>query len=210
MVSSSPPRFSPEKPQKPRIVFYCAAQFDDVSLNKRLLQGPDRPDMTNKLIGVLTRFREDATAFMADIESMFCQVRVSPEQRDYLRFLWWKDGDYEQVMEEYQMLVHVFGATSSPICAGFCLQKAASDFEGSFDSSTIETIRKNFCVDDCLRSVPSPKEAIHLIKEQIGWDEEIPQEMSQLSDNWLKALPQFENIAVPRYLKSHPPARTSD
>lgn len=77
--------FHPQKPRKTRIVFDCAAQFDGVSLNKRLLQGPD---MTNKLIGVLTRFREDATAFMADIESMFCQVRVSPEQRDYLRFLW--------------------------------------------------------------------------------------------------------------------------
>ena len=33
--------------------------------------------MTNKLIGVLTRFCEQSTAFMADIESMFCQVRVS-------------------------------------------------------------------------------------------------------------------------------------
>ena len=147
------PVFHPQKLQKSRIVFECVAQFEGVSLNKRLLRGPD---MTNKLIGVLTRFRE---------QSMFCQVRVSPEQRDYLRLLWWKDGDYEQVMEEYQMFVHLFGATSSPSCAGFCLRQAASEFEGSFGSSTIETIRKNFYVDDCLKSVPSPSEAIQLIKE---------------------------------------------
>ena len=156
------PVFHPQKPQKPRIVFDCAAQFDGMSLNKQLLQGPD---MTNKLIGVLTRFREESTAFMADIESMFCQVRVSLEQRDYLRFLWWKDSEYEQVMEEYQMLVHLFGATSSPSCTGFCLGKAASDFEGSFGLSTIETIRKNFYLEDCLKSVPSPPEAIQLTKE---------------------------------------------
>ena len=42
-----------------------------------------------------------------------------------------------------------------------------------------------------------------LCKEQIGWDEEIPREMSQSWDNWLEGLPQLENIAVPRYLKSH-------
>jgi hypothetical protein len=66
------PVFHPQKPQKPRIVFDCASQFEGVSPNKRLLRGPD---MTNKLIGVLTRFREQSTAFMADIESMFCQVK---------------------------------------------------------------------------------------------------------------------------------------
>ena len=154
--------FHPQKPQKPRIVFDCAAQYEGMSLNKRLLQGPD---MTNKLIGVLTRFQEESTAFMADIEAMFCQVRVSPEHRDYLRFLWWRNGDYEQVLEEYQMLVHLFGATSSPSCAGFCLRKTASNFEGSFDPATIETIRKNFYVDDCLKSVPTPQEAIKSTKE---------------------------------------------
>jgi hypothetical protein len=35
-----------------------------------------------------------------------------------------------------------------PSCGGFCLRQAASVFEGSFDSATIETIRKNFYVDD--------------------------------------------------------------
>ena len=52
-------------PQKPRIVFDCAAKYEDVPLNDRLLQGPD---MTNTLIGVLSRFCLEPTAFMADIE----------------------------------------------------------------------------------------------------------------------------------------------
>ena len=66
----------PQKPQKPIIVFDCAAQYEGVSLKKWLLQGPD---MTKKLIGVLIRFWEESTAFMADIEAMFCQMQVSPE-----------------------------------------------------------------------------------------------------------------------------------
>ena len=120
------PVFHPQKPEKVRIVFDCAATFGNVSLNKKLLQGPD---MTNRLVGVLTRFREDRVAFMADIEAMFCQVRVSPEHRNLLRFLWWKDGDLNKSPEEYRMAVHLFGAASSPSCAGFCLRKAAEDFQ---------------------------------------------------------------------------------
>ena len=72
------PVLHPLKPSKTRIVFDCAAKYEDVSLNSQLLQGPD---MTNTLVGVLTRFRQDPIAFLADIEAMFCQVRVSPEHR---------------------------------------------------------------------------------------------------------------------------------
>ena len=85
------PVLHPQKRQKPRIVFDCAAKYEDMSLNDRLPQGPD---LTNKLIGVLSRFRQDPTAFTADIEVMFCQIKVSPIYRDFLKFLWWKDGDY--------------------------------------------------------------------------------------------------------------------
>ena len=41
--------------EKFRVVFECAARFSDVSLNDLLLQGPD---LTNSLVGVLSRFRK--------------------------------------------------------------------------------------------------------------------------------------------------------
>ena len=70
------PVFSPSKPDKTRIVFDCAAVYHGTSLNDQLLRGPD---LTNKLVGVLIRFRQEPVALMADIESMFHQVNVRYE-----------------------------------------------------------------------------------------------------------------------------------
>ena len=55
----------PKKPGKIRVVFDCSAEYKGETLNKHLLQGPD---LTNKLVGVLSRFRQETVAFMADIQ----------------------------------------------------------------------------------------------------------------------------------------------
>ena len=47
---------------------------------------------------------------MADIESMFHQVRVPEHDSSFLRFLWWDDGNLAGEVQEYQML------SSFPIC----------------------------------------------------------------------------------------------
>ena len=76
---------NPNKPNKLRIVFDCAAEYQGLSLNKVLMPGPD---LVNSLVAVLNRFRRDEIALVADIEAMFYQVRVTPKDRDSLRFLW--------------------------------------------------------------------------------------------------------------------------
>lgn len=53
---------------KIRVVFDCGASYQGTSLNQQLLQGPN---LTSSLIGVLTRFRQEHIALMADIEAMF-------------------------------------------------------------------------------------------------------------------------------------------
>lgn len=99
------------KKHKLRVVFDCGASYQGTSLNPHLLQGPD---LTNSLVGVLTRFRQKGIAFMTDIEAMFHQVKVPEDDSDLLRFLWWRDGNVSNELEEYKMVVHIFGATSSP------------------------------------------------------------------------------------------------
>ena len=102
---------------------------------------------------------------MADIEAMFHQVRVSPEDADLLRFLWWPQGELSQVPQEYRMKVHLFGATSSPACANFALKKCAEDFGHLFKEETVNKVLNCFYVDDCLVSVQTEEEAVTLYGE---------------------------------------------
>ena len=70
--------------QPSRIIFDCSAKHRGSSLNDKLLQGPE---LTNSLVGVLTRFRQEAVGLVADVEAMFHQVNVVPEDCNALRFL---------------------------------------------------------------------------------------------------------------------------
>lgn len=63
------------------------------------------------------------------------------------------------------MTVHLFGADSSPSCACYALRKNAEDNQHSFDSEVIDTVYKNFYMDDCLKSLASEEEAIQLAKD---------------------------------------------
>ena len=157
--------YHPKKPDKIRVVFDCSAQFEGVSLNDHLLQGPD---LTNGLLGVLCRFRQEEVAFMTDIKGMFHQFYVAEENRDLLRFLWWKDGDPTKEVVEYRMTVHLFGAGSSPGCANFGLKRAADDGEQDFGTEAAAFVRNDFYVDDGLKSVPTVEKAIALIKASQG------------------------------------------
>lgn len=150
------------KKHKLRVVFDCGASYQGTTLNEQLLQGPD---MTSSLIGVLTRFRQEPIAVMADVESMFHQVKVPPEDADLLRFLWWPDGDISKELQEYRMEVHLFGATSSPSCANYALRRCAEDNRSTFDTAVVETVLNNFYVDDCLKSVNSEQAAIKLLHD---------------------------------------------
>lgn len=59
--------YHPQK-RKLRVVFDCSCKHNNVSLNGNLLQGPH---LTNNLIGVLCRFRQEPIAFACDIKSMY-------------------------------------------------------------------------------------------------------------------------------------------
>ena len=71
---------------------------------------------------------------MCDIEAMFHQFHVIPEHQDFLRFLWWEDGNYESKPVEFRMTVHLFGAGSSPGCANYGLKQTATDYEKDYGS----------------------------------------------------------------------------
>ncbi|XP_074656689.1 uncharacterized protein LOC141909905 [Tubulanus polymorphus] len=109
------------------------------------------------------KLRQERVAFMADVEGMFNQVRVTP-MCDVLRFLWFSSS-HEIV--EYRMRVHLFGAASSPSCPNFAIQRSAIDNRDVFGDDVIDTVLRNFYVDDCLKSVCSDESAVDLLSHVI-------------------------------------------
>ncbi|KAL7839403.1 hypothetical protein SRHO_G00260610 [Serrasalmus rhombeus] len=98
-----------------------------------LLQGPS---LTNSLIGVLLRFRLENVVILADVEKLYHQVKIPPEHCDFLRFLWWDEGDISQPLLEHRMTavdteahaIHLYQELKS-LCAvgGFNLTKWSSN-----------------------------------------------------------------------------------
>ena len=71
---------------------------------------------------------------MDEIETMLYQVRIPPEQRSYLRFLWWKNSNTKEEIIDLKMCAHVSGSTSLPSCSNYALRCTASDNERQFRS----------------------------------------------------------------------------
>ena len=134
----------------------AASKFRGIYLNDNLLTGPD---LLQNLIGIIFRFREQKIAITADIEAMFLQVKVPPEECKVLRFLW-RDNPNEPI-KVYEYGRHIFGAKSSPTCANFALQQVAKD--NAHESPQItKLIMRNFFMDDFVKSVPSAEQAIEI------------------------------------------------
>ena len=95
-----------QKPDKVHVVFDCAATYRRVSLNAKVLQGPY---LANKVVGVFLRFHEEPIALMADVEAMYHQLKVHPDDIDALRFLWHPYCDLTREPEKYHMSVRMCG-----------------------------------------------------------------------------------------------------
>ena len=148
---------SDKKPDKVRVVFDCASRFQGKSLNDRVFQGPD---LVNKLVNVLLRFRQHSYAIQADIEAMYHQVRVPLYDRDALRFLW-MSGDK---IEHYRMTCHLFGGKWCSSSSAYALRLTVQDAE-AMHPIVKSAVENSFYVDDLLHSCADRDEARTVIHE---------------------------------------------
>ncbi|KAK7882975.1 hypothetical protein WMY93_029149 [Mugilogobius chulae] len=153
--------YHPRKLNNIRVVFDSSAQYEGLSLNDVLLTGPD---LNNALVGVLLRFRKEGIAVTADIKQMFHCFHVRDNDRNFLRFFWFKNNDQNQEVIEYRMTVHVFGNSPSPAVAIYCLRQSAAE-EMPHDPEVKQFVDRDFYVDDGLKSFPTAEGAISLIKK---------------------------------------------
>lgn len=146
-----------KKPGKLRVVHDCASKFLGESLNEKCLRGPD---LNNKLLFILLKFRQHQFAIMADVEAMYFQVRVPQSDRDALRFLWFDSSGNTQ---HYRMTSHIFGGVWCACAATYALRRTVQDNPG-YDQIVVDTINNSFYVDDCLKSTPSRSDARKIIE----------------------------------------------
>ena len=114
---------------------------------------------------MLARFRKEQVALIGDIQAMFHQIQVHPKHRNALSFLWWPKGNLEKEPVVHRMQVHLFGATSSPSCASYCLRLVVVDFGNEHLPITSEIVTHNFYVDDCLMLFQSAERAIEVMRD---------------------------------------------
>ena len=63
------------------------------------------------------------------------------------------------------MTRHLFGAVSSPACANYVLQCTAEDNKDNYGTKVANTLRRNFYVEDVLKSASTEDKAIELAKD---------------------------------------------
>ena len=144
-----------DKPGKVRVVFDASAKFRNTSLNDNLLR---HIDLLSNLISVLLRFREGRYAVIADIEKMFHQIRVNAKDTNALHFLWRANPQCN--IEDYIMLVHVFGKIDSPYYANWALRNTSTNSELDVKNA----IERNFYMDNFFKSLSNVDDLINSSK----------------------------------------------
>ena len=167
------------------MVFDLSAEFHGTSTNKAFLS---EPDLTNQIVCVLLRFREEQIAVTGDFEAMYHQVKVPENHRCFLLFLWWMDSDSSKVIVDHEIAAHAFGSISLPSCSNYALKKTAADDIKKYGEDVSSILRRNFYVDDMLKSFPSAKIAVDMIYKVKSLCKEGGFNLTKFSSNHIEVL----------------------
>lgn len=145
---------------KIRVVFDASAATDNgVTLNDIQMVGPT---LQEELFAILLRFRTHMYVISPDIEKMYRQVLVAPDQRCLQRILW--RTNKEDTVKMFELNTLTYGTASAPYLATICLIEVANENEQQFPEIA-RIICKDFYVDDLLTGTNSKKEAIDVIQK---------------------------------------------
>ncbi|XP_060831545.1 uncharacterized protein LOC132915753 [Bombus pascuorum] len=144
---------------KLRVVFDGSApSTTGVSLNDTLHTGPK---LQEDLFDILLRFRSHQYVLTGDIEKMYRQFLVRPEDRKYQKILW-RNSNGE--IETYQLNTITFGLSAAPYLAIRCLKQLAND-EGHRFPRASSVLQRDFYVDDALTGADTMSEALSIRTE---------------------------------------------
>lgn len=131
-----------------------------VSLNECLEIGPN---LIQEIPAVLARFRVNAIGVAADVKQAFLQISLAQDDRDVLRFLWWKEGR----LQEYRHCRVVFGVAPSPFLLNATIKHhlQAEEFRTPDLKDTQSVLAESFYCDDLVTSVRSEEDLGRLVKQ---------------------------------------------
>lgn len=141
---------------KLRIVFDASMKTTSGnSLNDCLMVGPR---LQEDLFDINLRWRKYKIGMTADIEKMYRQIYVHPEEANFQRIVW--RNNTSEIVNEYKLLTVTFGTASAAYLAVKSLQQCAIDEkEKRPHSHSAEVILRDFYVDDLLTGADSVDEA---------------------------------------------------
>ncbi|XP_076664815.1 uncharacterized protein LOC143367133 [Andrena cerasifolii] len=145
---------------KVRVVFDGSAKSSSgLSLNDTLITGPTIQD---DIFSLLLRFRLYMYVLTGDIEKMYRQFLVRPEDRKYQRILWRNE---QNEIATYELNTVTFGLSSAPFQAIRCLHQLADDEEANYPKATT-TLKRDMYVDDLLTGANTFREA-QVLRDEI-------------------------------------------
>lgn len=145
---------------KVRSVFDASAKTSSgFSLNEALLVGPVIQD---ELLDIVIRLRRHKVVLLADIEKMYRQVEIHPDDRPLQRVLW--RFNKSDPITKYEMTRVTYGLAPSSFLATRTLLQLAEDEGDSFPLAA-SALKQDFYMDDFIRSVATISQAIQLRKE---------------------------------------------
>ena len=142
---------------KIRPVFDASWSINKPSLNDCLYPGPN---LLSKIFTVLLKFRMNFIGILADIKQAFLNVEISPEHKDFLRFLLINEESGRVII--YRFLRLVFGITSSP----FLLNGTIKHHLALCDpSDNLNRLKNDLYVDDVVSGCTTVEEGISFYEE---------------------------------------------
>ncbi|XP_024869329.1 uncharacterized protein LOC112453022, partial [Temnothorax curvispinosus] len=140
---------------KLRVVFNGSQEtMSGESLNHHLLIGAN---LLPALADVLTRWRWHRYAFVTDIEKMYRQILIHPDDRTYQCILW--RGALLALVCVYRLLTVTYGLACAPFLAIRTLQQLAHDEQSRYPQGAI-ALREDTYVDDVVSGANTLSAAI--------------------------------------------------
>ncbi|XP_035229953.1 uncharacterized protein LOC118201899 [Stegodyphus dumicola] len=130
------------------------------SLNDCLEKGPN---LLEQIIPIILRFRKNRIGVISDIRKAFLQMSVNKSDRDFLRFLWWKDFDKE-ALRVFRHKRVAFGLNCSPLLVADVLSHHI-DLNSYKYPETAEKLKESFYVDNSITSVSDEETLTRFIEE---------------------------------------------